>query len=124
MDAVLILESNIRSYNVPQSTPRLRVPLEATPGNVSFRSQATSKIYCSETFKGIMVTISVNFIFLFQLVTMLYKCIANEQQTLNVSRSDISKKQSLLSSSCKKKGCSKYRLKLLFKLIILSSNSL
>uniref|UniRef100_A0A8W8JKU2 RING-type domain-containing protein n=1 Tax=Magallana gigas TaxID=29159 RepID=A0A8W8JKU2_MAGGI len=41
MDAVLILESNIRSYNVPQSTPRLRVPLEATPGNVSFRSQAT-----------------------------------------------------------------------------------
>lgn len=96
MDAVLILESNIRSYNVPQSTPRLRVPLEATPGNVSFRSQATSKIYCSETFKGIMVTTSVKFIFLFQLVTMLCKCIANEQQTLNVSRSDISKKQSLL----------------------------
>lgn len=63
MDAVLILESNIRSYNVPQSTSRLGVPMDATPGNVSFRSQATSKIYCSETFKESIVTISVKFYF-------------------------------------------------------------
>lgn len=41
MDAVLTFESNTGSSNIPQSISRLRVPLDTSPGNVSFRTQAT-----------------------------------------------------------------------------------
>ncbi|XP_065928605.1 baculoviral IAP repeat-containing protein 7-A-like [Magallana gigas] len=40
MDAVLAFESNTRSSNVCQGISRLPVPLDAPPGNVSYRTQA------------------------------------------------------------------------------------
>lgn len=45
MHAVLTLESNSGSSHVPWSISTLRVPLDASPGNASFRTQAASKLY-------------------------------------------------------------------------------
>lgn len=44
MHAVLTLESNSGSSHVPWSISTLRVPLDASPGNASFRTQAAKLI--------------------------------------------------------------------------------
>lgn len=44
MDAVLAFESNTRYSNVRHGISRLPVPLDASPGNASYRTQAASKI--------------------------------------------------------------------------------
>lgn len=53
MDAVLAFESNTRSSNVCQGISRLPVPLDAPPGNVSYRTQAASKIKSYEKYKKV-----------------------------------------------------------------------